>query len=144
FCLFATEGKRRSILSWLAGQDLDENDSKALGLPISWTVGDENGTEIATGQQREDIALRAIQSIGVLSLYHQPLILAFDQLEGLRDEPRLTRRWGDVLREIFTMAPNMLVVTCIFPSLWDSWFLPNLDESVTQRVAQTKIHLERL
>ncbi|MGO8758702.1 MAG: hypothetical protein ACLQG3_11315, partial [Terracidiphilus sp.] len=78
-----------------------------------------------------------------MSTYYQPLILAFDQLEGLRDHERLTERWGDAVREIFTTTPNFLVITCIFPSLWDSWFLPELDSSASQRISQQCVELEK-
>lgn len=143
YCLFAREDWKRLALRWLSGQDLDEAEAAQMGMPPSWISSDEASTEISSNQQREEMALRAIQSLGKLSLYYQPLILAFDQLEGLRDEQTLTRRWGDVLREIFTMAPNILVVTCIFPSLWETWFKPNLDESVSQRIAQSQLTLEQ-
>ncbi|MCC7418844.1 MAG: hypothetical protein IT428_01050 [Planctomycetaceae bacterium] len=103
---------------------------------------DETSSDVSTQQQREEQALRAIRTVGILSTYYQPLILAFDQLEGLRDQPRLTKNWGDTVREIFTMAPNFLVITCIFPSLWDEWFRPNLDQSVSERIAQQSVTLE--
>ena len=133
---------KRILLSWLAGQDVDETEAKALGLPTSWVPFDETSTDASIQQQREEQALRAIRTIGILSTYYQPLILAFDQLEGLRDEHRLTQRWGDTVREIFTMTPNFLVITCIFPSLWESWFRPILDRSVTERIAQQTVTLE--
>jgi hypothetical protein len=129
-------------LTWLSGQDVDELEAKDLGLDTSWVKIDETSADAATQQQREEQALRAIRSIGILSTYYQPLILAFDQLEGLRDEQRLSQRWGDTVREIFTMTPNLLVVTCIFPSLWESWFNETLDESVTQRISQRTVRLE--
>jgi len=68
--------------------------------------------------------------------------LAFDQLEGLRDKKTLTSNWGDVVREIFTMAPNLVILTCIFPDLWGFWFSTTLDQSVVERIAQSKIELE--
>jgi hypothetical protein len=40
------------------------------------------------------------------------------------------------------MTPNFLIVTCIFPSLWGSWFSDTLDRSVTERVAQQTVTLE--
>ena len=40
------------------------------------------------------------------------------------------------------MTPNFLVITCIFPSLWESWFKPKLEPSVTERIAQQTVTLE--
>ncbi len=142
YCFVAREDRKRSLLSWLAGQDVDETEAKDLGLPPSWVSLDETSSDASTQQQREEQALRAIRTVGILSTYYQPLILAFDQLEGLRDQPKLTKNWGDAVREIFTMTPNFLVITCIFPSLWETWFSPTLDQSVSERIAQQTVSLD--
>ena len=140
YCFVLREERKRMLLTWLSGQDIDEVEAEALGLPASWVIADAAATDVSFQQQREEDMLRAIRTIGTLSTHYQPLILAFDQLEGLRDEERLTRRWGDVVREVFTMTPNMLVVTCIFPSLWESWFTHALDQSVAQRILAKPSH----
>lgn len=142
YCFVVREDRKRVLLTWLAGQDVDETEAKDLGLPPSWVTLDETSGDASTQQQREDQALRAIRTVGILSTYYQPLILAFDQLEGLREQPRLTHKWGDAVREIFTMAPNFLVITCIFPSLWETWFSPTLDQSVSERIAQQVVTLD--
>jgi len=142
YCFVVREDRKRVLLTWLAGQDVDETEAKDLGLPPSWVTLDETSGDASTQQQREEQALRAIRTVGILSTYYQPLILAFDQLEGLRDQPRLTHKWGDAVREIFTMAPNFLVITCIFPSLWETWFSPTLDQSVSERIAQQVVTLD--
>jgi hypothetical protein len=143
YCFVFGETRRRVLLSWLSGQDIDERESQAMNLPYSWVDLDDTSSDSSVQQRREEKALRAIQTIGILSTYYQPLILAFDQLEGLRYEEGLTRRWGDVVREIFTMSPNFLIVTCIYPSLWESWFLPQLDASSSQRISEQRIMLEQ-
>ncbi|GIX04297.1 MAG: hypothetical protein KatS3mg114_0166 [Planctomycetaceae bacterium] len=142
YCFVSREDRKRVLLTWLSGQDIDEEEAKDIGLPTSWVKLDESSSEIGAQQQREEFALRAIRTIGILSTYYQPLILAFDQLEGLRDQRRLTERWGDTVREIFTMTPNFLIITCIFPSLWESWFSKELDRAVSERVAQQTVNLE--
>jgi Cdc6-like AAA superfamily ATPase len=143
YCFVSTLDRKRLLLTWLSGEDIDETEAQTIGLPTNWVDLNETSTDVTIQQQREDQALKAIRTIGILSTHYQPLILAFDQLEGLRNEERLTARWGDVVREIFTMAPNFLVVTCIFPSLWASWFQPTLDPSASQRISQQIIELEK-
>ena len=142
YCFVSREDRKRVLLTWLSGQDIDEAEAKDLGLPTSWVKFDESSSEAGAQQQREEIALRAIRTIGILSTYYQPLILAFDQLEGLREQKRLTERWGDTVREIFTMTPKFLIITFIFPSLWESWFNEELDRAVSERVAQQTVNLE--
>ncbi len=142
YCFVSDDERKRLLLTWLAGEEIDESEAKRIGLPAGWVSIDDTSTDISTQQQREEQALRAIRSLGILSTYYRPLILAFDQLEGLRNQRRLTERWGDVVREIFTMTPNLLIITCIFPSLWEEWFGKVLDESVLQRLSQRRIELE--
>ena len=148
YCFVSRPDRKRILLTWLSGQDIDEVEAQNIGLPARWVDADESASNVSVQQQAEEQALRAIRTIGVLSTHYQPLILAFDQLEGLRGEERLTVRWGDIIREIFTMTPNFLVVTCIFPSLWDSWFRPTLERnpaqrSAAERIAQQMVELEK-
>ncbi|MCZ2343231.1 MAG: hypothetical protein LC104_15780 [Bacteroidales bacterium] len=145
YCFVATDDRKRLLLTWLSGQDIDTQEADTLGLTNAWVSVDETSDDKSVQLKREDQALRAIRTIGVLSTYYQPLILAFDQLEGLRGNEQLTRRWGDTVREIFTMTPNLLIITCIFPSLWKEWFSSTFntyDQSVAERIAQQKISLE--
>src|SRR5690606_5727826 len=137
------EDDKRAILAWLQGQQIDAGRAKALNLSESWLAVGEDDDASRNGK-REEFALRAIRTIGVLSLHYEPLILAFDQLEGLREEPDLTRRWGETVKEIFTMTPNILVLTCIFPSLWETWFGEHLDDAVRQRLGESVAKLEPL
>lgn len=143
YCFVVNPFRKRLLLTWLSGQDIDENEARIIGLPATWVEIDDTASYISAQQQAEEQALRAIRTIGILSTYYQPLILTFDQLEGLRGEERLTQKWGDVVREIFTMTPNLLIITCIFPSLWESWFTGTLDKSVTERIAPQKLELEK-
>ena len=81
------------------------------------------------------------------SLGLPPLFLAFDELEGLRDDRDLTAAWGNVVRYLFSYAPNMLIVTCVFPKLWREWFEPLTQsdhnvKSLTERVAGNVVELE--
>jgi hypothetical protein len=145
YCFVAREDLKRMLLTWLSGQDVDPQEAKVLGLPSAWVQVDETSSDTSIQQQREEQALRAVRTVGILSTYYQPLILAFDQLEGLRGNERLTQRWGDTVREIFTMTPNLLILTCIFPSLWEEWFKATFgkhDRSVSERIAQQVITLE--
>lgn len=144
YCFTVEEDRKRLLLTWLAGEDISDDDAKKIGLPATWIEIDETSNQTSIQQQREELALKAIRSIGILSTYYQPLILAFDQLEGLYENEPLTRRFGDVTREIFTMAPNLLIVTCAFPSRWSDWFLPKLDTSASDRIANSIIELEKL
>lgn len=145
YCFLANDRDRRAMLTWLMGQQIDESTMRRLGVTPLWSEPlDETASDIHIRQERERQAIIAIRTIGDLSrYYHKPLILAFDQLEGLRGERRLTQRWADVVQQVFTVAPNLLVVTCIFPSLWETWFDQELHQAVKDRIAQDQISLDR-
>ena len=137
------ENYKRTLLNWLTIQELTEEEAASCYLPKSPVLDDGSQSQAAIQQARELYAFRCMQTLGELSTYNATLILAFDQLEGMRSSKALTARWGDVVRELFTMAPNYLVLTSVFPSIWESWFVNNLDESAVHRIAQTQVSLEQ-
>jgi hypothetical protein len=74
YCFVIREDRKRVLLTWLAGQDVDESEAKDLGLPPSWVTLDETSSDASTQQQREEQALRAIRTVGIISTYYQSLI----------------------------------------------------------------------
>jgi Cdc6-like AAA superfamily ATPase len=142
-CLVGADNKKRILRLWLAGHEIDDAEAKELGLTRAAVLDDGTISQASLHQARERFSLKCIQTLGELSTYHAPLILAFDQLEGLRHQSQtLTHRFGDTVRELFTMAPNFLVVTCAFPSCWTEWFERELDTSAAQRIGQNRVELE--
>lgn len=144
---FQGDSRKTTLLNWLRGLDIADEDIRQLELPASWTACDEESNDSELRGRREQRALKAIESIAILSTHYQPLILAFDQLESFRGKEAMTLAWGDTVREIFTRAPNMLIVTCIFPSLWREDFEPlaiRRDDwrSATDRFAQSIVELD--
>ena len=121
YCL-VDDNRKPALLSWLSGLDLDEEEANDLKFPQSWASLETSVDNLDVHNKREVRAFKAIVTIATLSTHYQPLILAFDQLEGLRGQEAITLAWADKVREMFTQAPNMLIVTCMFPSLWQDWF----------------------
>ena len=82
--------------------------------------------------------------LGELSRLDQPLILVFDQLEGLWLEGNrsILLRFGEVLKEIFTHVPNSLIILTLFPDRW-SHFQKDFDSSIIERVSQYVVQLKR-
>lgn len=141
YCFIVQHSSKYALLSWLQGQQIESGTASLLKIPQIW-VGSEEDTDSSIRQQNEEQALRAIKTIGLLARHYQSLILAFDQLEGLNQQQSMTLSWGDTVREIFTVAPNFVVVTCLFPSIWESWFQQQLDQSVRERMAQYSVSME--
>jgi hypothetical protein len=118
---------------WLAGQPLSNEEAKKVDLPI-W---------------REDLSLEAfsleaISVLGKLSTLDEPLIIIFDQLEGLGlpHNKEILLNFGEAIKEIFTHVPNSLIILNMFPERWEQ-FKASFDNSVIGRVSQSQVYLQR-
>jgi len=112
--------------------ELEENELEKIGLP-----------DISNADNREELALKAIEVLANLSLMDEPLIMVFDQLETLGETyARDTLlNFGSALREIFTHIPNSLVILNLFPDRWQ-YFKHCFDNSIIERIGQSEIVLE--
>jgi GTPase SAR1 family protein len=121
------------IKYYLYLHELDENNLKLLGL-----------SNLLKEENREELALKAIETLAHLSLMDEPLIIVFDQLETLGESynREILINFGSILREIFTHIPNSLVILNLFPKRW-VYFKNTLDQSIIERVGQSEIILEK-
>jgi DNA polymerase III epsilon subunit-like protein len=131
FCSYTNKNKRHLIHKWLAGQEVDEEELKEVGLD-NWQES----------MDREEFALQAIRVFSKLSIEDQPLIIVFDQLESLRDHENLLRSFGEALKQLFTEISNSLIIVTLFPDRWKH-FQHFFDNSITDRIAQNQIYLNR-
>jgi hypothetical protein len=133
FCRYSEPRRRESCRRWLATGEHEPVDRELEGLS-PWN--DE--------QLREEFSLQALRVIGLLCCLDQPLILVFDQLEGLwlEGNREVLLRFGEVIKELFTHLPHALVLVTLFPDRWQQ-FQNDFDGSITGRVAQHVIQLEQ-
>lgn len=131
FCAYTDFNRRQIITNWLAMNDLPPEELERVGLQ-SWEE------EIS----REEASLEALKVLGRLSLLDEPLIIVFDQLEGLglKHNERLLQCFGEAVKEIFTHVPNSLIILNLFPDRWQQ-FKQVFDGSIIDRVSQTQIFL---
>ena len=129
FCSYTEASKRDLVRKWLAGQEVDSDELKEVGLS-NWQES----------MDREEFALQAIRVFSKLSIEDQPLIIVFDQLESLRDHENLLRSFGAALKQLFTEISNSLIIVTLFPDRW-THFQYFFDGSVTDRIAQNQIYL---
>ena len=133
FCRYSDPNRRAVLRRWLSTGEISEAEQVEYGL-TAW----------GTDAHREEFALQAIQIFGKLSTLDRPLILVFDQLEGLWqsvNEPILLK-FGEVLKELFTHVANSLIIVTLFPDRWQQ-FQHQFDGSITERVSQYSITLPR-
>lgn len=133
YCSY-TDPKYKDIATrWLAGQPLSNEEAEKVGLP-NW------GEDLSL----EAFSLEAISVLGKLSILDEPLIIIFDQLEGLGlpHNQEILLNFGETIKEIFTHVPNSLIILNMFPERWEQ-FKTTFDNSIIGRVSQSQIHLQR-
>ncbi|OQW93084.1 MAG: exonuclease [Beggiatoa sp. IS2] len=131
FCSYSDRGKRDLIKRWLAGNELEPSEVEAVGLS-NWSAE----------MSQEDFSLQAIAVFGKLSMMDEPLMIVFDQLEGLKNKETLLNNFGEAVKEMFTHTPNSLMIFNLFPDRWQH-FEQFFDHSVIDRISQYRIILSR-
>jgi len=131
FCSYSDPYKKRLVGKWLSANDLEDHELESVGLK-NWK---EEGN-------KEAFSLTAMTVFAKLSIMDEPLIIIFDQLEGLGLEHNkaLLQSFGDAVKELFTYVPNSLIILNLFPDRWE-YFKAFFDGSVVGRVSQSQIVL---
>lgn len=133
FCTYVQPWRRELVTRWLAANELTFEEAEQVGL---WQWNEE--------MSREAFALEAISVLSKLSLLDEPLIIVFDQLEGLGlvHNQQILRNFGEAVKEIFTHVSNSLILLNLFPERWEQ-FQTFFDGSIVDRVSQHVVKLNR-
>lgn len=133
FCSYSDAGYKRLVTRWLAADSLEESELEKIGLS-DWNES----------MSKEAFSLEAIGVLSKLSLLDEPLIVVFDQLEGLGlpHNERLLLNFGEAIKEIFTHVPNSLIILNLFPDRWQQ-FQTIFDGSIIDRISQHQVILEK-
>lgn len=128
YCKYSDPTYKSMITRWLAGSF---EEVERVDLP-NWRE------EFSP----EDFSLEGISVLAKLSILDEPLIIIFDQLEGLGlpHNGEILLNFGEAIKEIFTHVPNSLVILNMFPDRWKQ-FQDTFDNSIIGRVSQHQVHL---
>ncbi|TGO03264.1 exonuclease [Candidatus Thiomargarita nelsonii] len=129
FCSYSDPHKRDLVRKWLSGNQLEASELSNIKLD-NWSE------EIS----QEEFSLEAIAVFAKLSLADEPLIIIFDQLEGLKYHEQLLFRFGEAVKEIFTHVPNSLIITNLFPDRW-AHLKTFLNNAIVDRMSQYELRL---
>ncbi|MCK5877382.1 MAG: 3'-5' exonuclease [Candidatus Marithrix sp.] len=132
FCSYSDPYRRESVKKWLSGNQLEPNELAKINLD-NW------GENIS----QEEFSLEAISVFGKLSIADEPLIIVFDQLEGLKYHEQLLLNFGEAVKEIFTHTPNSLIILNLFPDRWQH-FKSIFNAAVIDRISQYEVTLGKL
>ena len=131
YCSYSDPYYRELVRKWLAGQLLEASELEKIKLD-NWE------SELSL----EDFSLEAISVFSKLSIVDAPIIIIFDQLEGLKYDEPLLMRFGEAIKEVFTHAPNSLILFNLFPERWE-YFKQVLNAAVVDRLSQYQIPLKK-
>ena len=133
FCSYSDPRYKRLVTRWLAADTLTETELERISLN-NWNEE----------MSKEAFSLEAISVLSKLSLLDEPLIIIFDQLEGLglKHNETLLLGFGEAIKEIFTHVPNSLIILNLFPDRWQQ-FQTIFDGSIIDRISQHQVVLER-
>ncbi len=129
YCSYPDFSRREIVRKWLVGLELSKYEIRKTGI--------ENTNEKIN---TEEFALEAMSVLGKLSIQDEPLIIVFDQLEGLKYNEELLMKFGENIKELFTHLPNCVMIFNFFPDRWEEY--SNIfDESIVQRMSKDIIAL---
>ncbi len=133
FCGYRSIDYRCIIREWLAMNEVPQKYLDKVRI-ASWNQS----------INREEVSLEALKIFGYLSLLDEPLIIVFDQLEGLGREynQNLLHSFGEAIKEIFTHVPNSLIIFNLFPDRWEQW-QQEFDDSIIDRISQCQVFLQK-
>ena len=129
YCSYTDLSRREIIRRWLTGNELSGDEVRKTGL---------ENPDASTGT--EEFAMEAMRVLGKLSTQDEPLVIVFDQLEGLKYNEELLFRFGECVKELFTHVPGSLMVFNFFPDRWAE-YAEMFDESVVQRMSRDTVFL---
>ncbi|MEA3490320.1 MAG: 3'-5' exonuclease [Campylobacterota bacterium] len=131
YTFYVDENRRDIVINYLSAKELSGEQLGQIGL-------DGHGEDF----NKEVFALAAISLFGKLSIFDEPLIISFDQLEAMSGDDELIEKFAENLKELITQTPNSLVILNLFPSRWRE-YEAMFDGSIIDLLGRTRVYLER-
>lgn len=123
------------IIEWLR-TGLDDEDSLKLGLPMRDA---DSMDEAACESAAKDI----ITSLGIVLAYARvPMIICFDELDGMHHSRELIEAWGDTVAFLMNSTSGILPLCFIKGEVWGKVFHPVLNLSIVQRLQAGKMEMK--
>lgn len=131
YTFYVDEYRRDIVINYLSAKELDDEQLEKIGLePYDESFN------------KEVFALAAISLFGKLSIFDEPLVISFDQLEAMSGDDELIEQFAQNLKELITQTPNSLVILNLFPNRWRE-YEAMFDGSIIDLIGKTRVYLER-
>lgn len=117
----------------IKGEIGDPKEAELLQIPYR-----ENPSDLEMEEEARDFLI----SLGyLLTQYNQNLIVCFDQLENLQTK-ELVQAFGRIIFTIINDCPSIIPLTFMRTLFWEDVFYPDLDQSVSERLAMNQLDLK--
>jgi hypothetical protein len=128
---FSTDSSlaRDAALTWLRGEPLEKDQVGALKL----AAADNDGSDDATARQINDLSLRRLRGLCMLSSYYRPLVFCFDQTEFYGSDKNLTDALGDCMYWMRDTFPNQLTIVTTNATNWSQDLRPQMKPAYQAR-----------
>jgi hypothetical protein len=111
-----------AALTWLRGEPLEQDQAQALKL----AAADNDGGGDASARQINDLSLRRLRGLCMLSSYYRPFVFCFDQTEFYGCDAKLTDALGDCAWWLTQTMPNQLSIVTTNATNWSQDLRPNI------------------
>jgi hypothetical protein len=129
--------ERDAALKWLRGDPLETEELEILKL----TVADNEGKPDSSALEINDLCLKRLRGLCVLSSYYRPFVFCFDQTEFYGSDRALVNALGKGVDALHATFPNQLTIVTTNANNWTDDVLPVMDSPYRNRFSP-EIRLE--
>ena len=131
YTFYVDEERRKLVINYLSAKELDNEQLIKIGLE-----------KHERDFNKEIFSLSAISLFGELSIFDEPLIISFDQLEAMSGDDELVEKFVENVKELITRMKNSLIILNLFPERWRE-YEALFDGSIIDLLGRTKVYLDR-
>ncbi len=131
YTFYKDENRKDIIINYLSGKDLEDDILHSVGLEA-----------LDEDINLEEFSLKAISLFGKISIFDEPLIISFDQLEAMSSDKELLIAFAQNIKELITNTPNSLIILNLFPNRWRE-YEALFDGSIIDLIGKNRVILER-
>ncbi len=124
--------ERDAALKWLRAEPLETEEVEALKL----TTADNDAPSDSSAQEINDLSLRRLTGLCVLSSYYRPFLFCFDQTEFYGSDKTLVGALGRCVETLHAAIPNQLTVVTTNANNWLVEIRPFLESGHQNRFSE--------
>lgn len=129
----------QSCLDWIAGDPIDDEDAKALGI----RPADRPRVEQTAGEANE-LAKSRVLDLCRLAGFYRPFLICFDQTETYGKTPELARSLGSAIRALADEGLNQMTLMTVNLDPWEKRLREHWEQAYIDGLRQPFLILENI